>query len=122
METAMKESTTFQLNAEQVANETTLRAIREAMDMQNAYKSGTLAAKPIDLSSVDNMLLCEALDEVKAHMAGELELPEAKDLLSTAELQSIRQGMDDIRHGRTHRMKEGESLSDFIDRTAECTK
>ena len=49
-----------------------------------------------------NKLLCEALDEVKAHMAGELELPEAKDLLTIAELQSIRQGMDDIRHGRTH--------------------
>ena len=52
---------------------------------------------------------------MKAHMAGELELPEAKELFSTSELQSIRQGMDDIRNGRTHRMKEGESLSDFID-------
>ena len=66
-----------------------------------------------------NKLLCEALYEVKAHMAGELELPEAKDLLSTAELQSIRQGMDDIRHGRTHRMNEGECLSEFIDRYIE---
>lgn len=116
METAMKVSTSFQLNAEQITNETTLVAIREAMDIQKAYKSGKLTAKPIDLSNVDNMLLCEALDEVKAHMAGELELPEAKELFSTAELQSIRQGLDDIRHGRTHRMKEGESLSDFIDR------
>ena len=52
---------------------------------------------------------------MKAHMAGELELPEAKELFSTSEMQSIRQGMDDIRNGRTHRMKEGESLSDFID-------
>ena len=56
METVVKKSTTFRLNAEQVANETTQGAIREAMDMQNAYKSGTLKAKPIDLSSVDNML------------------------------------------------------------------
>ena len=85
METAMKVSTSFRLNAELVArmkkaakasnrslnnyvesillnvmanepNETTQRAIREAMDMQVAHKSGTLEAKPIDLSSVDNML------------------------------------------------------------------
>lgn len=42
-----------------------------------------------------------------------------EDLLSNAELQSIRQGMDDIRHGRTHRMNEGESLSEFIDRYIE---
>lgn len=42
-----------------------------------------------------------------------------EDLLSTAELQSIRQGMDDIRHGRTHRRNEGESLSEFIDRYIE---
>ena len=81
----MKVSTSFRLNAELVArmkkaakasnrslnnyvesillnvmanepNETTQGAIREAMDMQVAHKSGTLKAKPIDLSSVDNML------------------------------------------------------------------
>lgn len=81
----MKVSTSFRLNAELVArmkmaakasnrslnnyvesillnfmahvpNETTQGAIREAMDIRDAYKSGTLEAKPIDLSSVDNML------------------------------------------------------------------
>ena len=85
METEMKVSTSFRLNAELVArrkkaakasnrslnnyvesillnvmanepNETTQGAIRKAMDMQVAQKSGTLEAKPIDLSSVDNML------------------------------------------------------------------
>lgn len=85
METEMKVSTSFRLNAELVArmkkaakasnrslnnyvesillnvmanepNETTQGAIREAMDMQVAHKAGTLEAKPIDLSSVDNML------------------------------------------------------------------
>lgn len=85
METEMKVSTSFRLNAELVArmkkaakasnrslnnyvesillnvmanepNETTQGSIREAMDMQVAHKAGTLEAKPIDLSSVDNML------------------------------------------------------------------
>ena len=38
------------------------------------------------------------------------------DMLTAAELQSIRQGVDDVRNGRTRRMNEGESLSDFLDR------
>ena len=38
------------------------------------------------------------------------------DMLKAAELQSIRQGLDDVRNGRTRRMNEGESLSDFLDR------
>lgn len=38
------------------------------------------------------------------------------DMLTAAELQSIRQGVDDVRNGRTMRMNEDESLSDFLDR------
>ena len=38
------------------------------------------------------------------------------DMLTTAELQSTRQGLDDVRNGRTRRTNEGESLSDFLDR------
>lgn len=38
------------------AEDVTLAAIEEARRQQVAYKNGTLDVKPIDLSSVDNML------------------------------------------------------------------
>lgn len=38
------------------------------------------------------------------------------ELLSREEMKSIQQGIDDIRNGRTHSMKPGESLTDFINR------
>lgn len=86
METAVKVSTSFRLNAELVEKlkvaakasnrslnnfvesvllnvmyhdtpeNTTMEAIEEAKAQQEAYKNGTLAPTPIDLSSVDNML------------------------------------------------------------------
>ena len=86
METAVKVSTSFRLNAELVEkmkaaakasnrslnnfvesillnvmycespDEVTATAIKEAREQQAAYKNGTLDAKPIDLSSVEGML------------------------------------------------------------------
>ena len=86
METTVKVSTSFRLNAELVekmklaakashrslnnfvesillnvmfhdnAESITMAAIEEAKAQQEAYKNGTLASNPIDLSSVDNML------------------------------------------------------------------
>ena len=86
METAVKVSTSFRLNAELVekmkvaakasnrslnnfvesillnvmyhetAENITMAAIEEAKAQQEAYNNGTLSANPIDLSSVDNML------------------------------------------------------------------
>ena len=86
METAVKVSTSFRLNAELVEkmkaaakasnrslnnfvesillnvmycespDEVTAAAIKEAREQQAAYKNGTLDVKPIDLSNVDNML------------------------------------------------------------------
>ena len=41
----------------------------------------------------------------------------ADDYLSKAELLSIQKGMEDIKNGRTYKMKEGESLTDFLKRT-----
>lgn len=86
METTAKVSTSFRLNAELVekmkeaakasnrslnnfvesillnvmyhdtAESITMAAIEEAKAQQEAYKNNTLTSKPIDLSSVDNML------------------------------------------------------------------
>ena len=86
METAVKVSTSFRLNAELVEkmkaaakasnrslnnfvesiflnvmycekpDEVTQAAIKEAQEQQIAYKNGTLDVKPIDLSSVEGML------------------------------------------------------------------
>ena len=86
METAVKVSTSFRLNAELVdkmkaaakasnrslnnfvesillnvmscnnPEDVTLASIEEARKQQVAYKNGTLDVKPIDLSSVENML------------------------------------------------------------------
>lgn len=86
METAVKVSTSFRLNAELVEKmkaaakasnrslnnfvesillnvmscnnpeDVTLASIKEARKQQVAYKNGTLDVKPIDLSSVENML------------------------------------------------------------------
>ena len=39
------------------------------------------------------------------------------DNLSKAELLSIQKGMEDIKNGRTYKMQEGESLTDFLNRT-----
>lgn len=51
-----------------------------------------------------------------------LSVADDKDFLTKAELDAIQRGLDDIRNGRTHRMMEGESLADFLNRTEECTK
>ena len=86
METAVKVSTSFRLNAELVEKmkaaakasnrslnnfvesillnvmscnnpeDVTLASIEEARKQQVAYKNGTLDVKPIELSSVENML------------------------------------------------------------------
>lgn len=45
-----------------------------------------------------------------------INVAEDDDMLTAAELQSIRKGLDDVRNGRTRRMNQGESLSDFLDR------
>lgn len=44
------------------------------------------------------------------------------DFLSKAELQSIQKGMEDIRNGRTYKMQQGESLTDFLKRNEACMK
>ena len=36
------------------------------------------------------------------------------DYLSKAELLSLQKGMEDIKNGRTYKMQEGESLTDFL--------
>lgn len=86
METAVKVSTSFRLNAELVEKmkaaakasnrslnnfvesillnvmycdnpeDITMASIEEARKQQEAYKNGTLDIKPIDLSNVENML------------------------------------------------------------------
>ena len=55
METAMKVSTSFRLNADLVES-TTLAAIEEAKAQQQAYREGKTQVEAIDLSSVENML------------------------------------------------------------------
>ena len=44
------------------------------------------------------------------------------DYLSKAELLSIQKGIEDIKNGRTYKMHEGESLTDFLKRTESCMK
>lgn len=45
-------------------------------------RTGSFKLLPIsETDSIIDKRLCEALDEVKAHIAGELDLPEAKDLV-----------------------------------------
>lgn len=44
------------------------------------------------------------------------------DFLSKAELLSIQKGLEDIKNGRTYKMQEGESLTDFLKRIEECIK
>lgn len=44
------------------------------------------------------------------------------DYLSKAELLSIQKGLEDIKNGRTYKMQEGESLTDFLKRNETCTK
>ena len=44
------------------------------------------------------------------------------DYLSKAELLSIQKGIEDIKNGRTYKMQEGESLTDFLKRTESCMK
>lgn len=48
-----------------------------------------------------------------------LSVADDEDFLTKAEFDSIQRGLDDIRNGRTHRMLEGESLTDFLNRTEE---
>ena len=45
-----------------------------------------------------------------------IEAIDSDDIPSPDELASIRRGMDDIRHGRTHSILPGESLDDFVNR------
>lgn len=44
------------------------------------------------------------------------------DILSKAELQSIQKGIENIQEGKTYRMQEGESLTEFLKRTEECIR
>lgn len=44
------------------------------------------------------------------------------DMLSNAELKSIQKGLDDIKNGRTYKMKDGEGLADFLKRAESCMK
>lgn len=45
-----------------------------------------------------------------------------EDNLSEAELRTIQKGLEDIKNGRTYRMREGESLTEFLERTEECIR
>lgn len=45
-----------------------------------------------------------------------------EDNLSEAELRAIQKGIEDIKNGRTYRMREGESLTEFLERTEECIR
>ena len=44
------------------------------------------------------------------------------DYLSKAELLSIQKVLEDIKNGRTYKMLEGESLTEFLKRTEGCMK
>ena len=44
------------------------------------------------------------------------------DFLSNKELLSIQKGLEDIKNERTYKMKEGESLTEFLNRTEKCIK
>lgn len=44
------------------------------------------------------------------------------DYLSKAELQSIQKGLEDMKNGRIYKMKENESLTEFLKRNEECIK
>ena len=45
-----------------------------------------------------------------------------EDNPSEAELRAIQKGLEDIKNGRTYRMCEGESLTEFLERTEECIR
>lgn len=49
-------------------------------------------------------------------------IAEEDDMLTKEELSAIKQGLDDIRNGRTYRMQTGESLTEFINRVEPCIK
>lgn len=44
------------------------------------------------------------------------------DFLSKDELLSIQKGLDDIKNGKVHEMKDGERFTDFLKRTEACIK
>lgn len=44
------------------------------------------------------------------------------DYLTKEELLSIQKGLEDIKNGRTYKMQEDESLTEFLKRTEECIK
>lgn len=44
------------------------------------------------------------------------------DFLSKEELLSIQKGLEDIKNGRTYKMREDESLTDFLKRNEPCMK
>jgi len=66
------------------------------------------------------MFVGEATDERLGF--GTQTVDDDDDFLSKAELQSIQKGLEDIKNGRTYRMQEGESLTNFLKRTEACMK
>ena len=45
-----------------------------------------------------------------------------EDFLSRTELQSLKKGLEDIKNGRTYKMQEGETLTEFLQRNESCMK
>lgn len=64
----------------------------------------------------------QALREVKLMREGKIKELSMDEFLSGAELQSIQEGLEDIKNSRTYNMQEGESLADFLKRTETCMK
>lgn len=55
-------------------------------------------------------------------MVNFISVADDEDFISKEELQSIQKGLDDIKNGRTRKMLENESLTDFLKRTETCMK
>lgn len=51
-----------------------------------------------------------------------ISIAEEDDILTNGELASIKQGLDDIKNGKSYRMQVGESLADFINRVGACIR
>ena len=51
-----------------------------------------------------------------------ISVAEDDEFLSKAEHRSIQKGLEDIKNGRTYKMQEGETLTEFLKRTEECIK
>ena len=77
----------------------------------NSYQqSVTALAHPVTLPTENNSSLQSLL-----------KLDDEEEF-TPEEIAAIQRGLDDIENGRTHRMLEGESFDDFIDRIAACIK